>query len=79
MFSHLKKGVPLAVTLQFQIENVLIKGLSLFNVVYLNSDVIHSINVYTHNSFLGSLREQSASLPTKNIRRAATRRQLLLP
>jgi hypothetical protein len=48
MFAQFEKRVAFAATHLFEIENVLVKRHSLFDVVYLDGDVITSINLHTH-------------------------------
>jgi hypothetical protein len=50
MVTQLKERIALAATHLFEIENVLVKGHRLLNIIHLNGDMIASIDLHAHVS-----------------------------
>jgi hypothetical protein len=50
MVTQLKERIALAATHLFEIENVLVKGHRLLNVIHFNGDMIASVNLHAHMS-----------------------------
>ena len=58
MFAEFEERIAFTATLQLEMENVLIKRFGFFDVVYLDGNVIHSIDMYAHRFLKGFNRAQ---------------------
>ncbi len=50
-FLVFEERIALTAVLQFEVENVLVKRLCFLDVVHFDGDMVHSIDMYTHNLF----------------------------